>query len=113
MQAVDGPNSSQLEWHQIGVRTRRQGYAVKVEVVEGVAALCRLPSILVLQVVDVDAQQALLVSPGLLDLIGDPLAARRIRADQNNRDGCSVELSVNPSLDSSISALLDGFPVVV
>jgi hypothetical protein len=26
MQAVDGPNSSQLEWHQIGVKTKCAGY---------------------------------------------------------------------------------------
>jgi hypothetical protein len=26
MQAVDGPNSSQLEWHQDGVKTKCAGY---------------------------------------------------------------------------------------
>jgi len=26
MQAVDGPDSSQLEWHQIGVRTRLEPF---------------------------------------------------------------------------------------
>ena len=43
MQAVDGPNSSQLEWHQIGVKTRPVGTLIADGSVFGGQVTCSAP----------------------------------------------------------------------